>query len=1015
MPDKGSPSREALRRQQNFDSITFSYLKRHYFEPEALRRRTMDEFIRAVRTRRIIAFTGSMTTLDRGYAKWPDFATKCFSEAARAFSEYEAAAPDRIKRLADIVTMFKNAKGKRDDRVSFSVIGETVDLAASYASSGAYINPNEAIAKELFLNRHKNWAPPGRTILEMLLHDLNIDRTITLNYDLEAELEYCHRDELSERNDEPADALTALGDCHRDDSTDMIVKRLPGARSMVSDVFNRERTDRLFEFAIGSADHEYHVLHLHGRADAFDSMVVSYRDYDRLYRRSGLSKAPFEHALKLVFAGNPILFVGVGMKEEEVNKALQEFVGNHPYRRITPTFLLWNSFEREERKGDGQPVIDVDACNVFRIDMLHRLGILTLFSHELVSSLEPGGTAELAERSNGENKDTVQILRLRQSIANLATRIAGSKQLRERKITAWRSMQGRVSTSDSGGLIGTWQLDDPVLESVSPLLAGRTLLTRLTLVTARAGSGKGDQVQSLAQAWMKDHPGGTVLILNADFCFDTDSLLNLVAELLKRRQTNPELPKRLSRRQIFRKDDIFVHGDDRPVLIITNGVERLFNNDGKPLSAEFDEMIRDFVLALKRGKVRNVGMVAFSTPRTRAYFDHLFQPAEPVVHPDEQTLLSSVDLAPATAHSRYLDHLQNRLELYNLNGVSPLLVNEKSQKLKELSDYRRAFYAAALEPRHLESIEGGKRNSRLMLDILTVMAHIGQPVEAEVLFLAPRIQRRLRQLIVGSLFDVRDQFRKTLNWLEAHGLILKLKPYYAQLGDSRPMPRFGLHATLLTELRERSGVPLSEAVLSTAFNMSLYTAQPADGPLPEPALHDELGRLIDWMIGAHKDDPLDLKMKSADGNGARVRPDAVAALRAALAIVRGFYSTTTLLSLDGRSRQSDPERDGALTEHAERLERLLAAFRHCVDALERAKLKNYTTCGPFYADEIVWLYNEIGVVKLAQGSLYDARFAFDEAERFNREYVEFDDRSHNWRRITLNQISNGPALIPLNG
>ena len=47
--------------------------------------------------------------------------------------------------------------------------------------------------------------------------------------------------------------------------------------------------------------------------------------------------------------------------------------------------------------------------------------------------------------------------------------------------------------------------------------------------------------------------------------------------------------------------------------------------------------------------------------------------------------------------------------------------------------------------------------------------------------------------------------------------------------------------------------------------------------------------------------------------------------------------------------------------------------------------------GPFYPDEIVWLYNEIGVVKLAQEDLYEARFAFDEADRFNREYVEFND------------------------
>lgn len=992
------PSKEALRRQQNFDSITFSYLKRHYFEPDALQQRTMDEFIRAVRTRRIIAFTGSMTTEDRGYAKWSDFVKRCFEEAHQAFRSYRHEAPDRVDRLSAIVSMFKNPDRKADTRVSFSVIGEAVDLAASYAASNKHVNPNEAIAERLFLSRHRKWAPEGRTVLEMLLHDLNIDRTITLNYDLEAELEYCRRDGPDQRPGDTLNALDALGDFHRDHRTDMLVKRLPGARSMVSDVFNRERTDRLFEFAIGSADHEYHVLHLHGRADAFDSMVVSYRDYDRLYRRSGLSKAPFEHALRLVFAGNPILFVGIGMKEDEVNKTLQEFVGNHPYRRVMPTFLLWNSIEKDERAKDGQPVIDEEACNVFRIDMLHRLGILTLFSHELVDRIDGRPQPELPVRRARENRDKVKLLRLRQAIANLGARIRDSKDRRESPITAWRSMRQRAQVAD--GPIGTWQLAHTECKDLSPVLAKETFLDRLTLVTARSGSGKGEQAQCLAQTWLEQHPGGTVLMLNADFCFDTDALLNLAAELLKSRKAD-RLPKHsLSRRQVFRHPGIFTHDGDRPILIITNGVERLFSNDGRPLSAEFDEMIRDFVAALRWGDVSNIGMVAISTPRTRAYFERLFAA-------EYHTLLNIIDLPPVSPQASYLHLLQTELKLDARTDVATLLVREKDQKSKELSDFRRAFFAAALEPRHLETLPGGEGKSRFILDILTVMAHIGQPVEADVLFHAPRIQRRLRFRFGthrSALSKKRKLFSEVLDWLVKRKLILELKPFYARIGASPEMPRFGLHATLLTELRERSGVPLSEAVLSTAFNMSLYTAQPADGPLPEPALHDELGRLIDWMIGAYKDAPLNPDMATTEDASPFVRADAVAALRAALAIIRGFFSTTTLLSLDAKARSSDPERDGALTEHAERLERLVAAFQRCAQALKKTEPANFDVCGPLYADELVWLYNEIGVVKLAQGSLYEARFAFDEAERINRQYVEFDDRSHNWRRITLNQI-----------
>jgi hypothetical protein len=49
-----------------FEDPTFSYLKRHYFDAAKLEQRTMVEFARALRTGRVIAFTGSLTTIDGG-------------------------------------------------------------------------------------------------------------------------------------------------------------------------------------------------------------------------------------------------------------------------------------------------------------------------------------------------------------------------------------------------------------------------------------------------------------------------------------------------------------------------------------------------------------------------------------------------------------------------------------------------------------------------------------------------------------------------------------------------------------------------------------------------------------------------------------------------------------------------------------------------------------------------------------------------------------------------------------
>ncbi len=978
MADQDSSSEDKIR-QSNFEATTFSYLKRHYFDPERLRQRTMHEFVRAARTGRIIAFTGSMATEDRGYVQWNDFAKRCFEKALHAFKGHRKKSNRAdIAALEKIVMIFgaeiAKSDSQLDKRVGFSVIGETLDLAEHYSRIGS-VNTNKWIAEQLFLKRPQ-WPDEKRTIIEALLHDLSIDRVITLNYDFEVELEYANR---SKHHNSSDDALTLLGQAEIDQRTQQIIKHLPGARSLISDVFNRERADRLFEFAVGSADHEYHVLHLHGRADAFDSMVVSYRDYDRLYRRSGLSKAPFEHALKLLYAGNPILFVGLGMNEPEVNATLQDFVGDHPYRRVTPTFLLWNS------PLDSNGEVDQEACAIKRIDMLHRLGVLTIFDHELGDGLtiaQPVPVDKIERRKHSLD-------RVRSSVENLAIELAMAHERRTEPVTSWRNMAERVRKP--GNLITTWEVEVPEDNRSSQLIAKDCVCDGLTVVLGRSGTGKGHEATLAARTWLKKNPKGTVVLLNADFCFDTDSLLNLLAAFLVSRysKARQKTIQRVSRNTIFKLRGAFTLKPSTPALIVVSGIERLFGTNGEPLSAEFDDMMRSFMNAHfpeDKASPANVRMLVFGTTRNESYFSGLRKSGQCT----RFSLIKWDSKADAYEPSQYLTRVAGRLGTMP-DPVARLVLAQKKHPAIELPAYRRAFFAAYLDPRMLEQAGLQAGRGRLGVDILTVMAHIGQPVEADVLYLTPRVQHRLKQL--SGQGDPREIFVNALIWLEKHALVIPIKGFRE---SPIAMRRYGLHATLLSELRERSGVPLSEAVLSTAFNMSLHSAQPTDGPLPEPALHDELGRLIDWLIGAHRDEPLDLSQNRGHGDR-RTCPYAIASLRAALATIRGFYSTTVLLSLEPRDARSGAERDGAMTEHAERLERLLLAFQAC------APLPNGQP-GPFYPDEIVWLHNEIGVVKLAQGSLYDARFAFNEADRINRTYVEFDDQSHNWRRITLNQI-----------
>src|SRR4051812_6229856 len=97
---------------------------------------------------------------------------------------------------------------------------------------------------------------------------LGIRRVITLNYDLEFEWELMTTPEDKKAADLASNnrfARFSEVEKEIEPRTLSMVRTLPSGRSIISDVFSRERPDRLLEFAVGSPDYEAHILHLHGR------------------------------------------------------------------------------------------------------------------------------------------------------------------------------------------------------------------------------------------------------------------------------------------------------------------------------------------------------------------------------------------------------------------------------------------------------------------------------------------------------------------------------------------------------------------------------------------------------------------------------------------------------------------------------------------------------------------------------------------------------------------------------
>jgi tetratricopeptide (TPR) repeat protein len=195
--------------------------------------------------------------------------------------------------------------------------------------------------------------PYGRDPLVLLAQELRIRRYLTTNYDLEIERMF---EALGYRfgQQQPTafdDRMNELEERARDFS------------------FTAARAERLIDFATQDYSVEYQVCHLHGRAitGEEDSLVVTERDYDRVYVRNDATRGVVDEAIELAFGGGPLLFIGQGMSEEDLLWPLRQFFSDD---RLPADRLAVALLPGDKQQGDR----DRDVISYFvryRIYALH--------------------------------------------------------------------------------------------------------------------------------------------------------------------------------------------------------------------------------------------------------------------------------------------------------------------------------------------------------------------------------------------------------------------------------------------------------------------------------------------------------------------------------------------------------------------------------------------------------------------------------------------------------------------
>lgn len=185
-----------------------------------------------------------------------------------------------------------------------------------------------------------------------LINDIGIRRFVTVNYDVEIErcFERVFRVRGAGLANKPKSDFQRLceGSAGQGGKAlpDHIEYRDGTTRSVSSVCLNGGNIGELVSFSMFSSQYVSQVFHLHGRYDKPESLILTEADYQRRYFKTDETRQAFEEAFSNLFTGNDVLFVGLGMSEEELLRPLRHFLSNDH----TPDYAKRHVFSLLPRK-----------------------------------------------------------------------------------------------------------------------------------------------------------------------------------------------------------------------------------------------------------------------------------------------------------------------------------------------------------------------------------------------------------------------------------------------------------------------------------------------------------------------------------------------------------------------------------------------------------------------------------------------------------------------------------------
>ncbi len=395
----------------------------------------------------------------------------------------------------------------------------------------------------------------------------------------------------------------------------------------------------------------------------------------------------------------------------------------------------------------------------------------------------------------------------------------------------------------------------------------------------------------------------------------------------------------------------------------------------------------------------------------------------------EATSANGADAAPSMRRAfercfGFLDHMRRTLEGLPRSRRDDLL-------LERVLDAYRSMHEIPgfVLPAGLKFVSQGMQLFDLMQAILWHLSAIGQPVVTDVLLEIPAIEaaaRRatkdqsaiaknakpaevrlhLRNVIVDAMFLL--EFRCLV--FEIHSSHLKSDD---RNGENDGQRRWAVHRLVQRHVFLTLRAPYVDYADTDSFALTLFDSMPNDVPRLTATNYRRLFGLVSALTAYPEPDTEQVGhsvWRDGPNNSTTLRARGQL-LRGALGVVRSSLSISTLLRLD--TREPDPDalpasygaiQRGVLDEHRLMLEWLLTQVGRFSKSLETLTAENQDPVQrPLYAEEVVWLHNEIGTTALVQGRMADAVAHYNRADRMARQHLEPAETGPLRVRIALNR------------